>query len=493
MKRIGILVVTYNAAATLSKVLDRIPADFRPRISGILVSDDHSQDDTYLIGLGYKQISDLPLTIVRTPKNLGYGGNQKLGYRWAIENKLDIVVLLHGDGQYAPERLAELVAPLEDESADAVFGSRMLARGRAHAGGMPLYKFVGNKILTRFENAVAGAHLSEWHSGYRAYSTRALASIPFERNADGFHFDTQIIVQLIESGMRIREVPIPTYYGDEVSYVNGMQYAADVTRDVLRYRLHKMGFGSGELAFATTGYEEKFGAGSSHAKIAHWTSQLAPSRVLDLGCAGGELAARIRAQGHHVTAVDIAMHPDVEAKVDRFVEADLDGGIPETVGGEYDVILAADVLEHVRNPEQVLADARAMLRPGGRVIVSIPNFGHWYPRSRVAIGVFDYDRRGILDATHVRFFTRRSFLHMATHAGFEVARSDTTSLPSEVLERGSGNESDGAVVQQVLQGVDRLALAVRPTLFAYQFLFDLTPAPKPPQIAVPELGPSPNA
>src|SRR5262249_43817975 len=162
-----------NAAATLSKVLDRIPSDFRPRISGILVSDDHSDDDTYLIGLGYQQISDLPLTIVRTPQNLGYGGNQKLRYRSAIENKLDIVVLLHGDGQYAPEYLAQLVAPIEDGSADAVLGSRMLVRGRARAGGMPLYKVVGNKILTRFENAVAGVRLSEWHSGYRAYSTRA--------------------------------------------------------------------------------------------------------------------------------------------------------------------------------------------------------------------------------------------------------------------------------------------------------------------------------
>jgi 2-polyprenyl-3-methyl-5-hydroxy-6-metoxy-1,4-benzoquinol methylase len=493
MKRIGILVVAYNAAATVSKVLDRIPFDFRPRISGILVSDDHSQDDTYLIGLGYQQISDLPLTVVRTPQNLGYGGNQKLGYRWAIENKLDIVVLLHGDGQYAPECLAQLVAPLEDESADAVFGSRMLAAGRARAGGMPRYKFVGNKILTRFENVVAGADLSEWHSGYRAYSTRALAAIPFERNADGFHFDTQIIVQLIESGLRIREIPIPTYYGDEISHVNGMQYAADVARDVLRYRMHKMGFGSGELAFATAGYEEKVGEGSSHAKITKWTSQLAPSRVLDLGCAGGELSARLRAQGHHVTAVDIAIHPGVEAKVDRFVVADLDAGIPKTVGGDYDVILAADVLEHVRQPEQVLADARALLRPGGRVIVSIPNFAHWYPRSRVAMGVFDYDRRGILDATHVRFFTRRSFLHVATQAGFEVARSDTTSLPLEVLERGSASDSRDRSARSVLQGFDRLALALRPTLFAYQFLFDLTPEPRSPQIALPEIDHLPDA
>src|SRR5690348_17966227 len=111
MKRIGIVVVAYNAVSTLSKVLDRIPADFAPRIAGILVSDDHSQDDTYLVGLGYQQQSSLPITVIRTPRNLGYGGNQKVGYRWALDNGIDVVVLLHGDGQYAPECLPEIVAP----------------------------------------------------------------------------------------------------------------------------------------------------------------------------------------------------------------------------------------------------------------------------------------------------------------------------------------------------------------------------------------------
>lgn len=112
--RIGILVVAYNAAGTLARVLERIPADFRPRISGILVSDDHSADSTYLVGLGYQQIDPtLPLEVLRNPRNLGYGGNQKVGYRWAIERDLDIIVMVHGDGQYAPEKLPDMVAPLE--------------------------------------------------------------------------------------------------------------------------------------------------------------------------------------------------------------------------------------------------------------------------------------------------------------------------------------------------------------------------------------------
>ncbi len=244
-KKIGILIVAYNAASTLAAVLDRIPPDFRPRISEVIVSDDHSQDSTYLVGLGYQQTSDLPITLIRQPRNLGYGGNQKAGYQVAIDHGLDIIVMLHGDGQYAPECLPDLVAPLLRDEAEAVFGSRIMIKGAARKGGMPMYKFVGNRILTKFENAALGTDLTEFHSGYRAYSVEALKQIPFEQNSDGFNFDTQIIIQLHDAGKHIVEVPIPTYYGDEICYVAGVRYAADVTKDVVAYRLGKAGFGDG--------------------------------------------------------------------------------------------------------------------------------------------------------------------------------------------------------------------------------------------------------
>ena len=192
----------------------------------MFVCDDASQDATYLVGLGYKQITaDLPLTIIRHQTNLGYGGNQKAGYRLAIEHELDIVVLLHGDGQYAPECLEEIVAPLERGECDAVLGSKddLSSIKGAQKGGMPLYKYAGNKILTSFENRMLGTDLYEFHSGYRAYSVKALSRVPFERNSDGFDFDTQIIIQLVDAGKRIMEVPIPTYYGDEICYVDGLK------------------------------------------------------------------------------------------------------------------------------------------------------------------------------------------------------------------------------------------------------------------------------
>jgi 2-polyprenyl-3-methyl-5-hydroxy-6-metoxy-1,4-benzoquinol methylase len=470
------LVVAYNAAATLAKVLDRVPKAFRPRISQVFVCDDASEDSTYLVGLGYKQLTeDLPLTVIRHGRTLGYGGNQKAGYRLAIEQDLDIIVLLHGNGEYAPECLEEMTAPLERGECDAVMGSRMMVKGAARRGGMPRYKYVGNKILTGFENRLLGTHMSEFHSGYRAYSVEALASIPFERNSNDFAFDTEILLQLLHAGKRVVEVPIPTYYGDEIRYVNGVKYATKVSMDVARYWGAKRGLLSDSLVEMGPEYELKEGEGGSHAVIQRWLARTPPSRVLDLGCAGGLLAERVRGFGHRVTGVDWRELPGLRERVDHFVEADLDQGLPREIldGGEYDVVIAADVLEHLRAPERLLDQIRSVLSPRGTLIVSVPNIGHWYSRGRIALGLFDYDQRGILDSTHVRFFTQRSLLRRLRNAGFSVLRQEATGLPFEVLTRAD------RPIARAARAMDRVAVGLRPTMFAYQFVCQCTPSPEP--------------
>ncbi len=473
--RIGVLVVAYNAESHLAKTLDRIPRDFAAQVDEVLVCDDASPDNTYLVGLGYQNRgTDLPMRLVRHPINLGYGGNQKAGYRWAIDEKLDIVVLLHGDGQYAPEFLPQIVQPIVDGKADAVFGSRMMERGAALEGGMPRYKFVGNRILSTVQNAMSGATLSEWHSGYRAYSVEWLKSVPFQRNSDGFDFDTEIIVQLLESNARIVELPIPTYYGDEICHVNGLKYAWDVTKLTGRYRLHRMGFGTGELAFASRPYELKLDPNSSHGRLLSWLSTRPAGRVLDLGCADGSLAHSIEAVGHQVTGVDLTRSEGVVDRMTRFFEANLEQGIPDEVGNGYDTVVCADVLEHVREPGRLLEEAKLLLNAGGSILASVPNFGHWYPRLRTLFGMFDYDQRGILDNTHVRFFTRRSFERVVAAAGLAIVRRDATGLPVDVANRGS---SDGTTAQRlsVLATADRVATKLRPQLFGYQFVYELKP------------------
>ena len=237
MIKIGVLIVAFNAQETLTKVLDRIPSDFVKQIDAILVCDDASTDDTHKVGLSYQSKSQLPLTIVRHEINLGYGGNQKTGYQWALEKDLDLVVLLHGDGQYAPEYLPQMVEPIMSGRADVVFGSRMITQGGARQGGMPLYKFVGNKILTTLQNRLAKVSLTEWHSGYRAYSVASLRKINFLNNSDYFDVDSQIILQMIGARQRIVEIEIPTFYGDEISRVNGIKYGIKILIHTLKFRL----------------------------------------------------------------------------------------------------------------------------------------------------------------------------------------------------------------------------------------------------------------
>lgn len=472
--KIAVLVVAYNAEKTLSQVLDRIQPEMVSRISSVIVCDDSSTDNTFNVALEYRQThSQLPLHIVRNPTNLGYGGNQKTGYRIAQENDADVVVLLHGDGQYAPEILGEIVAPFDDPSVDAVFGSRMMTPGAARSGGMPLYKYYGNKVLTRCENMLAGAELTEWHSGYRAYRMSTLHELPLNKNSDGFDFDTQIILQLLERKAKIVEIPIPTYYGDEICYVDGVKYARQILWHTFKFRLGMMGFGNTRAA-PSVAYEHKNDSMSSHGQLVTYIATRPTGVLVDLGCSDGSLTAEFKKQGHHVIGVDLNYHSGIDENVDAFFQCNLDDGLPVELPDNIDIVVCADVLEHIRNPQQILEELSSKITRGGVVIASIPNFGHWYPRIRTALGLFDYDRRGILDDTHVRFFTRRSFERTARAAGYNVKRVGYTGLPFDIASRGGS----GTVLSMVLRPfgiIDRFLITLRPQLFAYQFLYELRP------------------
>ena len=224
--RIGIFIIAYNAVQHLNKTIARIPPEIYEAVEEIFVIDDCSQDNSYYAALGYKAEFDIKkLTVHRNKKNQGYGGNQKVGYQYAIDRGFDIVALVHGDGQYAPEALPALLEPLIKGEAEMVFGSRMATSTAALKGGMPNYKFLGNRILTYCQNHMSGLQLSEYHSGYRLYSVDALKRIPFESFTNNWHFDTQIILAMAERNFRIAESPIPTYYGNEICHVNGVPYA----------------------------------------------------------------------------------------------------------------------------------------------------------------------------------------------------------------------------------------------------------------------------
>jgi len=226
----------YNAARTLLRTHSEVLAT--GVVDRVVVVDDASRDETLEIA------RTLPATTGHThPRNLGYGGNQKSCYRLALAEGADIVIMVHPDYQYTPRLIPAMASLIEQGLAHCVLGSRILG-GYALAGGMPWWRYVNNRILTLVENLLTGAKLSEYHTGYRAYSAELLKRVPFESNSDDFVFDNQILAQILWYGYRISEISCPTNYADEASSINfrrSLLYGLGCLRVGLTYRLARLG------------------------------------------------------------------------------------------------------------------------------------------------------------------------------------------------------------------------------------------------------------
>jgi glycosyltransferase involved in cell wall biosynthesis len=474
--RVLIFIVAYDAEKTINAVVNRIPGTLAERYDvSVLIIDDESRDGTFAecCSICKSKASKFPIRVLFNPVNQGYGGNQKLGYHYAFANGFDFVALLHGDGQYSPECLPELLEPLRRGEADAVFGSRMLGEKGPIAGGMPLYKYVGNKILTWIENRLLHARLSEFHSGYRVYSVATLRAIPFDRNSNDFHFDTEIIIQLLIARRLIKELPIPTYYGNEICHVNGVKYAANVVAAALKARLQEMSlFYDRRFDCApveTSPYTPKFDYESPHTTA---LDRIRPgSRVLDLGCAGGYLGSRLRERkGCFVGGLDAKpIRPGI---LDEFAVVDLNAGVPDIGANRYDVVLMLDVIEHLNRPEAFLEDLRCTLalNPSLEFMISTANVACFVTRAMLLLGQFNYGPRGILDVTHTRLFTFTSLRRALVQAGFEIL--ETKGLPAPFpLAMGNNRISRG------LLRLNQFFIRLSRGLFSYQIFMRVKPQP----------------
>ncbi len=474
--RVLVFIVAYNAEKTIREVVFRIPASLLNTYEvDVLIIDDSSRDATFERGHSVSKDPALhfPITVLFNPKNQGYGGNQKLGYHYALQRGYDFVALIHGDGQYAPECLPELLEPLRKGEAAAVFGSRMMTPSGARKGGMPLYKYVGNRILTWAENKLLRSNLSEFHSGYRIYSTKALAAIPFDRNSNDFHFDTEIIIQLLIAGLRIQELPIPTYYGDEICYVNGMKYAANVIAAATRARLQNSGLFYDRKFDCAPGdslpYLPKFSWRSPHSLA---FERIRPgSQVLDIGCAGGYMGAYLSQQKQcRVDGIDA--FPIVQPGFQAFHLHDLNFGLPQLDFEKYNYVLMLDVIEHLSKPEVFLEQLRNALsmNPSTEVMISTANIGFLVTRFMLMLGQFNYGRRGILDLTHTRLFTFTSFERAVKQAGFDIL--ERVAVPAPVPFALGDNR-----LSRLLLQINQLLMGLSRGLFSYQIFLRIKPQP----------------
>jgi glycosyltransferase involved in cell wall biosynthesis len=234
VENVFVLMPAYNAGATIEKVFARIPEEAKRRIRRYVAVNDGSKDDT-AAALERLRRDFSQLVVLTHETNKGYGEAEKTLLRYAVREGADVGIVLHSDGQYSPEKIVDLLAPFDRGSADMVQGSRMLDGG-ALRGGMPLYKFVSNKILTAIENWGFGMKLAEYHSGYMLYSRKAMESIPFEKLSRSFDFDLEMIVLARVKGLRIAEIAIPTIYAGEKSHLNPIRYGLDVLSVVRKYR-----------------------------------------------------------------------------------------------------------------------------------------------------------------------------------------------------------------------------------------------------------------
>jgi glycosyltransferase involved in cell wall biosynthesis len=464
--RLLIFVIAYYAEASLLRVLERIPATiFAEYECEVLVVDDASEDRTFAIGREHQERHpEIRMTVLRNEYNQGYGGNQKVGYAYAIREGFDFVAMVHGDGQYAPEELPRLVEPLRRGNADAVFGSRMLTPLGALRGGMPLYKFVGNRILTTVQNALLGSKLSEFHSGYRVYRVSALRAINFLLNSNDFHFDTEIILQLMNAGLRIIELPIPTYYGDEICRVNGMKYAKDVLLATARNVAHRSGI-LFQRRFEPVGdgpgnahYDLKLGFPSSHQRALDAVP--AGARVLDIGAGPGGLANNMVAKGCEVAVVD-QFTPMVSSHKIKVFAQDLDAPLTFDAA-PYQYILLLDVIEHLKNPEAFLENLRSQLDHTPRtLILTTPNIAFLPQRLMLLFGQFNYGRAGILDRTHTRLFTFRALQQLLRDAGFKIDEVGGIPAPFPKVV-GAG------WLGRTLIALNQAAIRVSKSVFSYQ-------------------------
>lgn len=466
--RVGVFCAVQNTADVAA--LGTIPNDVREALVCVCALIDAR--DLHTMAADHPNLDVLALA-----GSPGYGALQKAAFEHALRIGLDLVIVVPAGAPLAAGVLQTLLAPFADAGVAAVFGSRLLP-GNGAGGRLPLLRGMANRVVSGIQRWQLRSGITDYHSGFRAYRTTALARLPFRHNGDSLQFDTELAIQLQWKGDRVVEVAIPRHSGGRVRGFAALRYAWQSIATVLRARANRA-----YLVYHPkfdvddgTDYSFKEASTSVHQAVLRrdWRSN---TSVLELGAGHGGVARALHARGTRVVAVDYARPK--EAFPFPYLQHDLDQPFAERVcaelgaaglGGRVDCVVALDVIEHLTRPELGLREIRNVLVPGGRLVASTGNIAFWAIRLMLVFGQFNYGKKGILDRTHTRLFSVRSFRRTIEGEGFRVRSIKGFGPPIEDMIGKSWP----------LRALDRFAAwlaRVWPSMFAYQILVEADVGP----------------
>lgn len=337
-----------------------------------------------------------------------------------------------------------------------------------------MYKYVGNKILTQFENWMLNSSLSEFHSGYRIYAVDALEKVPFDLNTNDFHFDTEIIVQFVARGLTIVEQPIPTFYGDEVCHVNGMKYAFDVTATAAKYRVQSLGiFYDRRFDLSPNDaqrYQLKLLGVSSHTMAID--SIRKGGKVFVIGDAVPRFPVVLQNYGFSVTVAD-AYQDKLQNSPTLFTGMmETNPALQVLRSEDFDSVLLLDEIEHLDSPEVFVENLRRLMyrSTNTKVVVTTPNIGFIANRLMLLFGEFNYGKHGILDLSHKRLFTFKSLKRLFDQAGYQILSVKGVPAPFNLVVHNR-------FLASVMTGLNIALIKICKGLFSYQIFMEVQPKP----------------
>ena len=473
-EKILILFPTYNAEKSIQEVLSAIPSNISDLNYEILILDDCSQDATFKIALAYKEKHNhLNINILRNRESQGYGGNQKIGFHYAIKNQFNTLVVFPPDGKYSLSHIQLLIEMFKDSGVDMVLGSRINTGLTAIKNRMPVVRYLGIRLLTGFQNIILGTQFSDLHSCFRAYRLKELKNIPFHLNTNDYHFDTEIFIQFLLKKLLIKEVHTPIYYESGLPSNRGLKYAWDVFITTLTPFFHQISLfyeRKYDVVEGNSKYSLKIGFASSHQYAINNISS--GSKVLDIGCGDSLVGQELRKKKCYLESID-AEDPTDKRKINKFTKMNLNSpDLPIDIE-KFDYILLLDVLEHLEDPETFIYHLRNRAKgKTPKFIVSVPNIGFFIMRLQLLTGRFSYGIRGILDLGHRRLFTFKTIYRLLEQAGYKI-----------LLRKGLPAPFPLAIglnpISKFMIKLNELLIRILPKLFSYQIILVAVPLPTP--------------